>query len=197
MEHTRADSVTAFSLDTFSRLAHRYTQPLHVFLCGFVHDPELARDLLQDVFCAAWDTAQQGVPPFNGGDEIAMRRWLYRVAYRRAIDTYRHKQVIRWESLDELHADELLDLIASTPFEEVVVESEAMGRALAVLHVEDVASLLLTVVQSFTIQEAATIVGCSPAAMGKRIGRAKQRLLSVYLAQNPASLAVSPEEPAG
>ncbi len=197
MEHTRADSVSPFSLDTFYQLAHGYTQPLHVFLCGFVHDPELARDLLQDVFCAAWDTAQQGAPPFNGGDEIAMRRWLYRVAYRRAIDTYRRKQVIRWESLDELHADELLDLIASTPFEDVVAESEAMGRALAVLHVEDVASLLLTVVQSFTIQEAAAIVGCSPAAMGKRIGRAKQRLLSVYLAQNPASLAIPPEESAG
>lgn len=197
MEHTRANGVTPFSLDTFSLLARRYTQPLHVFLCGFVHDPELARDLLQDVFCAAWDTAQRGIPPFNEGDEIAMRRWLYRVAYRRAIDAYRHKQVIHWESLDELNAAEPLDLTTSTPFEDVVAESEAMGRALALLHFEDVAALLLTVVQDFTIQEAAAVVGCSPAAMGKRIGRAKQRLLSAYLAQNPASLAIPPEESAG
>lgn len=197
MEQTGAASVTPFSLDTFSLLAHRYTQPLHIFLCGFVHDPELARDLLQDVFCAAWDTAQRGMPPFTEGDEVAMRRWLYRVAYRRAIDAHRHKQVIHWESLDELHASASLDLTGATSFEDVIAESEAMGRALAGLHVEDVASLLLTVVQSFTIQEAATIVGCSPAAMGKRVGRAKQRLLSAYLAQNPPSLAATPEESAG
>lgn len=197
MEQTGAGSVTPFSLDTFSLLAHRYTQPLHVFLCGFVHDPELARDLLQDVFCAAWDTAQRGMPPFTEGDETAMRRWLYRVAYRRAIDAHRHKQAIRWESLDDLNVGEPLDLTGAASFEDAVAESEAMAHALALLHVEDVASLLLTVVQSFTIQEAAAIVGCSPAAMGKRIGRAKQRLLSAYLAQNPPAPAVTPEESAG
>lgn len=196
MEHTRAAGISPFALDAFSLLVHRHTESLHIFLCGFVHDPELARDLLQDVFCAAWDAAQRGTPPFNQGDEIAMRRWLYRIAYRRAIDVYRRKRVIRWESLDKLNTGEPLDLAVSTSFEDAIAESEAMSHALALLHVEDVASLLLTVVHNFTIQEAAVIVGCSPAAMGKRIWRAKQRLLSAYLAQNPLAPVTPPEETA-
>lgn len=194
MEQARAAGVSQTSLDAFSLLVHRYTESLHIFLRGFVHDSDLARDLLQDVFCAAWDATLRGTPPFNQGDEIAMRRWLYRIAYRRAIDVYRHKRVIRWESLDKLNAVEPLALTISTSFEDVIVESEAMSRALAALHVEDVAALLLIVVHNFTIQEAAVIVGCSSAAMGKRISRAKQRLLSAYLAQNPAPLVTPPEE---
>ena len=91
------------SLDAFTALARRYTQPLHVFLCGLVHDPELARDLLQDTFIAAWSATQQGTPPLVAdGDEAGIRRWLYRVAYRRAVDSLRRRRLIHWESLHAL-----------------------------------------------------------------------------------------------
>jgi DNA-directed RNA polymerase specialized sigma24 family protein len=43
------------------------------------------------------------------------------------------------------------------------------------------------VVQGFTAQEAATIIGSSAAAMGKRLGRAKRRLLAAYLAQDASA----------
>jgi len=176
------------SLDAFTALARRYTQPLHVFLCGLVHDPELARDLLQDTFVAAWSAAQEGAPPLvANGDEVSIRRWLYRVAYRRAVDVLRRRRLIRWESLhDLLDRDELPE--AAYSFEELVVESEAIQHALATLNPEDTACLLLMVVQGFTAQEAAAIIGSSATAMGKRIGRAKRRLLSVYLAQNASNV---------
>jgi RNA polymerase sigma-70 factor (ECF subfamily) len=177
------------SLDAFTVLARRYTQPLHLFLCGLVHDPELARDLLQDTFIAAWNAAQQGTPPLVAdGDEAGIRRWLYRVAYRRAVDSLRRNQLIRWESLHALLDFERRSGESTSPsFEELVAESEAMQRALATLNPEDSACLLLMVVQEFTAQEAAAIIGSSATAMGKRIGRAKRRLLSAYLAQNAST----------
>jgi RNA polymerase sigma factor (sigma-70 family) len=177
---------TALSSDAFTALAQRYTQPLHVFLCGLVHDPELARDLLQETFIAAWNAAQQGTAPMvAGAEEASMRRWLYRVAYRRAVDSLRRRRLIRWESLQVTHdANESFDGEAQRPFEELIAESEAMQRALASLAPEDTACLLLMVVQGFTAQEAAAIIGSSAAAMGKRIGRAKRRLLAAYLAQD-------------
>lgn len=179
--------VSGLSLDAFTALARRYTQPLHVFLCGLVHDPELARDLLQDTFIAAWSAARQGTPPLvANGDEAGMRRWLYRVAYRRAVDTLRRRRLIRWESLHDLLDRDELPAVAYS-FEELIVESEAMQRALATLNPEDTACLLLMVVQGFTAQEAAAIIGSSAMAMGKRIGRAKRRLLSAYLAQNASA----------
>ena len=181
--------VSNLSLDAFTALARRYTQPLHVFLCGLVHDPELARDLLQDTFIAAWSAALQGTPPLlASGDEAEIRRWLYRVAYRRAVDSLRRGRLIRWESLHDLLDFERLPADrTSTSFEELVAESEAMRRALATLNPEDSACLLLMVVQGFTAQEAAAIIGSSATAMGKRIGRAKRRLLTAYLAQNASN----------
>jgi len=180
-----ASDTGRLSLDAFTALARRYTQPLHLFICGLVHDPELARDLLQDTFIAAWGAAQQGIPPLVAdGEEAGMRRWLYRVAYRRAVDSLRRSRLIRWSSLhDLLERDELPEESMSYSFEDLVAENEAMQRALATLNPEDSACLLLMVVQGFTAQEAAAIIGSSAAAMGKRIGRAKRRLLTAYLAQ--------------
>ena len=166
-----------------------------MFLCGLTHDPELARDLLQDTFIAAWNATQQGAPPFvakgDAGDEDRVRRWLYRVAYRRAVDALRRRRLIRWESLhDLLDREELPEDAIAASFENIVAEREAMQRALTALTPEDSACLLLMVVQGFTAQEAAHIIGSTAAAMGKRIGRAKRRLLAAYLAQDTST----PEE---
>jgi RNA polymerase sigma-70 factor (ECF subfamily) len=181
-------TITVFSLDRFSGLADRYTRPLHAFLCGLVHDPELARDLLQDTFCAAWSAAQKGVAPFIAkGDEASMRRWLYRVAYRRAVDALRHQGLIHWHSLNDLDEEDLGDMDPSRSFEGLIAEHDAMRRALEALSIDDAVCLLLMVVQDFTAREAAAILETSPAAMGQRIGRAKRRLLSVYLAQNAST----------
>ena len=186
----KAPTITErLSREAFSALAQHYTQPLHVFLCGLTHDPELARDLLQDTFIAAWNAAQHGSEPLvNNGDASGVQSWLYRVAYRRAVDVLRRRRLIRWESLhDLLDREELPEAANASSFEEIVAEHEAMGQALAALTPEDSACLLLMVVQGFTAREAALIIGSSPAAMGKRIGRAKRRLLAAYLAQDASA----------
>lgn len=75
-----------FSLEGFTALLDRCQWPLYTFLRGMVGDDEQARDLLQDAFCDAWRTAQQGIPPFvsAGNNEAGMRRWLFHAAYCRA-----------------------------------------------------------------------------------------------------------------
>ena len=104
------------------------------------------------------------------------------------MDSLRRGRLIRWESLHDLLDFERLPMDrTSSSFEELVAESEAMRRALATLNPEDSACLLLMVVQGFTAQEAAAIIGSSATAMGKRIVRAKRRLLSAYLAQNASN----------
>lgn len=166
--------------------------PLRGFLRGMLHDAELTRDLVQDVFCDAWRAVRRGVPPFDvGEDELAMRRWLFHTAYCRAVSARRRQHLIQWESLDDpaLRGDALLPL-APHPFEDQVLESQVLQHALATLDAEEAACLLLQVVHSFTAVEIAQIVGISPAASKKRLSRAKQRLRSAYFAQEP-----SPQEP--
>ncbi len=180
-----AETERPFTLDDFTAMTQQYSAPLFAFACGFLRDRDAARDLVQDTFCDAWRAVQQRTPPFDlGGDRVDLRRWLYRIAYRRAVDVLRRRRVIHWESLD---ADDAV--VAALPperisFEDQIAEHDVLHRALTELASPDAACLLLAVVQGFSAAEIAPIVGATPAAVAKRIARAKQRLLASYLAQN-------------
>jgi RNA polymerase sigma-70 factor, ECF subfamily len=178
----------AVSVEAFSILVERHTSPLWTFLRQLTRSPELARDLVQDTFYDAWRAATRGMRPFtttSAADE--QERWLYHVAYCRAVSARRRQRLIRWDSLD---ANTLLEsdrLSAFPGFEDAIVESEAMHTALERLSTEDVACLLLMVVHGFTAAEAAAILGASVPAVAKRLSRAKHRLLAVYLAEETHS----------
>lgn len=180
----RQDASSALTLDQFSQIVERHYAAIYAFLCGFTKDNEQAKDLLQDTCYLAWQAAERQSPPFiAGGEESEMRRWLYRVAYHRAISYLRRRQIIRWESLDfvDLPHDALLMI---TSFEDQIAENEALHQAMEYLVPEDVACLLLIIVQGFTAAEAASIMGATTHAVSKRIARAKRRLLSAYLKQD-------------
>lgn len=113
-----------------------------------------------------------------------MRRWLFHVAYTRAISHLRHRRVIQWQPLAPHDGAGELARADATPFEDTIVESAALRAALDTLAPMDAACLLLIVVQGFTAAETARIVGGTPQAVAKRFARAKQRLRAIYLAQN-------------
>jgi len=166
-------------------------RPLYAFVRGLVGDPEQARDITQDVFHDAWRAFTQGAPPFEIArgtmpDEAELRRWLFHAAYCDAANVHRRRQRIRWESLDAPpvgRANDPAQQVSATPFEDVVAEHDTMRAALATLAPEDVACLLLNVIQGFSAVEIAQIVGVSPDASKKRLSRAKQRLRAAYTAQ--------------
>jgi RNA polymerase sigma-70 factor (ECF subfamily) len=170
---------------SFPDVVERHERELLRFLCGIVTDAEQARDLLQDTFYDAWRAAQRGAAPFApGGNAEEIRRWLFHAAYCRAMSALRRRRLIRWESLDRADAPVLDEIEAIVSFEDQIAENEVLGRALAGLAPEDVACLLLIVVQGFTAAEAGQVIGASPQAVAKRIARAKRRLLDAYLAED-------------
>jgi RNA polymerase sigma-70 factor (ECF subfamily) len=159
--------------------------PLRGFVRGLVPSADRAADVVQDVFVDAWRTAQRGTPPFAGdGAEPAIRRWLFHVAYRRAVSVLRHDSVLRWESLDVMPAPESDRIREPVPFDDQIAEGEVLRKALAELGPQDAACLLLNVVQGFTAMEIASILDITPFAAKKRVARAKQRLRDAYFAEN-------------
>jgi len=143
-----------------------------------------ARDVTQDVFMVAWRAAKEGAPPFTANsDERSIRRWLYRVAYRRAISAQRHESVLSIESLDGERTTHRERLAAPDAFDDRIAERDALTAALADLETADAACLLLNVVQGFTAREIATMLEISPDAAKKRLTRAKQRLNDAYFAR--------------
>lgn len=173
------------SVEAFSALLERGQRPLYTFLCGLVGDDEQARDLVQDTFYEAWRVHLKLAPPFDVvRTETEVRRWLFRVAYHRAVSTLRRRRIVRWHSLDAALGDEGADMPVAAAFEERLVEDDAVREALAALAPADAACLTLVVVHGFTAAEAGQIIGASAQAVAKRYARAKQRLRDVYLALN-------------
>src|SRR5579871_3002767 len=173
----------------FTAIVREYERSLGVFLTEMLDDAERAREVLQDTFCDAWKAFQRGVAPFiaskgnagNAGATDGVRRWLFHVAYHRAISALRRKRLIRWESLERDHAPDLFALPDTWSFEDALAEHDLLNDALAHLSPEDVACLLLTIVQGFTAAETAQIMKASPQAVAKRISRARRRLMNAYL----------------
>lgn len=182
-ERQTAVTIQPLSTADFTALVERYQQSLYAFLRGFVENGEQARDLTQDTFAAAWRATQASAAPFIvGTPEEEQRRWLYRIAYRRAVDLLRRRRLVRWEPLDPIVETETGDL---PPFEDRVIEGEALRDALAELSPQDVVCLLLRVVHGFSAAEAGDIVGASAEVITKRLSRARSRLRAAYLRVNP------------
>jgi RNA polymerase sigma-70 factor (ECF subfamily) len=171
------------SLVAFASLLATTQDALRGFVRGMVGNIEQAQDITQDVFVDAWRATTRGQPPFEGtGDEQAMRRWLFHVAYQRAVSALRHRGVLRVESLDDGLLMEPSRLYEPAPFEDRVAEGEALQAALDALDPQDAACLLFSAAQGFTASEIATMLEISPAAAKKRLTRAKQRLRAAYVA---------------
>jgi RNA polymerase sigma-70 factor (ECF subfamily) len=163
------------------------------FVCGIVGDIEDARDIVQDVFISAWRTAQRPAAPFNVTiDERAVQRWLFRVAYNKAIDSVRHHSVFSWESLDPIDPLESSRQEEAPPFEDRLVESEALRAALARLGPQDVACLRLSIIEEFTSVEIAQVLAITPEAARQRLSRATIRLRAAYLTPPSRSQSLSP-----
>ncbi len=185
-ERTQEDDLPSLSHAEFVGIVDRHQRTLHGFLFGLLRDREQARDLAQDTFSAAWRAARAAAPPFapgSGDDE--RRRWLFATAYRRAISARRRRRLVRWESFERFSAHQ--DPAAAEDglsFEEQVAEFEALRAALARLDPQDVACLLLRIVQGFSAAEVGQIVGATPEVVTKRLSRAKQRLRAAYEAEH-------------
>jgi RNA polymerase sigma-70 factor (ECF subfamily) len=180
---TASPAITA----EFASILERTQRPLRSFVRGLVGSAEQASDIVQDVFVDAWRTAQISKAPFDGnGDELAIRRWLFHVAYRRAAAVWRHNHVLHFESLEVTPALQLDRFYEPVPFEDRIAEGELLRKALAELGPQDAVCLLLNVVQGFTAMEIASILDIGPVAAKKRLARAKHRLRDAYFEESRA-----------
>ena len=185
-ESTARSLTTAHAPTSFNDVLVKTQRPLFAFVARLVSDQELARDIVQDVFCDAWRAMQHGSPPFGAADDLpAMRRWLFHAAYCDAASALRRGVLIRWEPLNaDDDAREPIRPAPGRPFEDVVAERLALDAALATLRPEDAACVLLSALQGFTAQEIGQIIDASTEATKKRLARAKRRLRDTYVALN-------------
>src|SRR5947209_2876188 len=76
-------------LDAFEQIMARYETQVLRFLMGAVGDVEVARELCQDTFLAAY----QALP--KGRGDMRLAAWLYTIALNRARSHHRRRR-LRW-----------------------------------------------------------------------------------------------------
>lgn len=171
----------------FTRLLERYQASLHAFAFGMVGDRELAHDVIQETFVAAWRVASHHDAPFGDpDDEEGVRRWLFAVSYRQAALALRRQRHVVWLSLDAVEPDDMAPAIPDVATG--VVEADALRSALCTLSPVDAACFLLQAVHGFSTREIATVVHLRPDVVRKRLSRSRQRLRDAYITQSAHAL---------
>ena len=172
----------------FTRLLDAYQASLVTFAFGMVGERELARDIVQETFVAAWRAALCQDAPFRDlcVDE-GTRRWLFVVTYRQAALALRRQHRFVWQSLDDDGSDEAIGM--APDIAQRVAEADALRSALNTLSPVDAACFLLQTVHGFSTEEIAAVVHVRSGAVRKRLSRARQRLRAAYAAQlaNPSN----------
>jgi len=158
---------------------------LHAFLLRLTRDPALARDLAQETWLRLAANARRLAP---GSDPGA---WVFTVARNLYVSRR------RWALLDHARRLELFfgqrERSAPSPLEQACSDElqRALERALAALALPEREVILLVCVEGFGAHEVAAMLEISPAAVRKRLSRARARVLAAL----PEDLIAEREQP--
>ena len=133
--------------------------------CG---DADLAADVVQESFLAVWRAAAS----YRGTEQSG--GWLWSIASRRLIDAHR-RRAVRAQSVGEPHAD-----LFPTPSAEDEALATSYGTELALaldrLSPELRAVLQATVLDGYSVREAAVLLDIPEGTVKSRGGRARRQL---------------------
>lgn len=162
----------------FDALVARHERRIYRLAIRMSHNPADAEEIAQETFLHA----HRSLATFEGGSRFAT--WLYRIAVNEALMRRRAAQRRPTDSLDELlrargdgvvygrsppaaAADALLDEKSL---------AEAVRQALAELDDSQRAALVLRDLEGLSSEEAASVLGLTPATVRQRAHRARLRL---------------------
>ena len=148
-------------------LVREHQTKLARYVRRMVGDPDVALDIAQDVFFAAYRTLQ------HDPDRPLTAGWLYKTATNTAISFLRRKKIVRFMPLDR--DVEPLGLRIDERSASSIDLQTAMGR----LPGDQAAAIMLTSYAGYSSQEAAAILGTTADAVRQRVCRAMRTLRTV------------------
>ena len=148
----------------------RYGEPLYRFALGLTHHPQVAEEIVQDVFIQAW-RAHQRRPA-----QLLSAGWFYQVARNRCRDY--HRELLRTQAIQERIEGEYRS--SSTQDEERLVTTMVVHRALRRLSRTDQWCLWLFYFGGWSIPDIAAEMGSSHDAVKTRLARARRRFHQIW-----------------
>jgi RNA polymerase sigma-70 factor (ECF subfamily) len=158
----------------FDEVYEAYRPRVFSFLCRLARQPDVAEDLLEEVWLRLVTRARDLQP------DTRIAAWLFTVARNLYLSYCRSRHVEEEYSLD------LIGLWPApswhpSPFDEAAASEldERVERALATLRAPYREALLLVAVHGLTPAEAAGVCGIAPEALRTRLSRARAMLAEV------------------
>ena len=145
-------------------LYHAYFQRLSHFLLRMVGDPELAIEVINDVFLVVWSKAGN----FRG--ESSVSSWIIGIAYRKALKGIR--KLRPWTSLEEVTGS----FVAA---EDEAGPSPELASSLARLSPEHRAVVELSYFFGYSYREIGEILKCPENTVKTRMFHARRLLQSI------------------
>jgi RNA polymerase sigma-70 factor (ECF subfamily) len=155
----------------FATLVARHQDRLWAVALGVMRNPDDAADALQEAYISAFRRADS----FRGDAQVTT--WLHRVVVNACLDRLRSLRVRAAESLPE-DPDRSAELGVEEPADPVEAQQQRdqILDALGQLNPDQRAALVLVDMQGYSVDEAATILGCAPGTVKSRCARGRARL---------------------
>ncbi|WP_204920334.1 RNA polymerase sigma factor SigM [Microlunatus panaciterrae] len=156
----------------FSVLVTRHKDRLWAVALRTMRNPEEAADALQDAYISAFRRAGS----FRGDAQVTT--WLHRVVVNACLDRIRRNKVRATDPLpeDPERASELGVVEHDDPLE--IKERRAdVNAALHQLNADQRAALVLVDMEGYSVEEAATMLGCAVGTVKSRCSRGRARLV--------------------
>ena len=162
--------------DDLTALYTEFGARIYSYLRRLTQDAALAEELTQDTFLRALEHFQT----FRG--EGSVSNWLYRIAtnlFRDYLRAHKGKTLLSWDEGEDATVE--AELLAQVPdpapplqhFLERQAVTQCVRDCIATLPAPYRAALLLYAVEGKTVEESATILGCSKEAIKVRLHRAR------------------------
>jgi RNA polymerase sigma-70 factor, ECF subfamily len=156
------------NMDAFEEIMVRYESRILRFITGAVGDAEVAQELCQETFLAAYRALPRTDP------DLKLSAWLHTIAINRARSHHRRRKLRQFVPLLDEHVSNSPDLQQS------VATDDTVQRALARMPLNYREPLLLQLAGGLSCREIAEVLGASEGAIKVRLMRAREAFRTAY-----------------
>ncbi len=162
------------SLVTYKILVEKYERRVFSICIKIIKKREEAEEVAQDVFVKCFKNLNRLKDPNK------FPNWLMKIAYTKAIDQIRKKQLSK-TNIDEISQEHYKD--EKTPLTHAISENrkEIINKAIALLEPEEAAIITFYYIQGMTTKEISETIGMSLSNVKVKLFRARKTLKSIIV----------------